>query len=46
MIQCAVFVLDATTLEVLSTKLLEKIKSFQTLMNQKGKLLAFVKVAV
>ncbi|XP_053376723.1 interferon-induced protein 44-like [Mercenaria mercenaria] len=36
MTTCAVFVLDATTLEVLSTKLIEKMKSFQTLMNQKG----------
>ncbi|XP_053376730.1 interferon-induced protein 44-like [Mercenaria mercenaria] len=36
MVTCAVFVLDATTLEVVSSKLIEKMKSFQTLMNQKG----------
>ncbi|XP_053391215.1 interferon-induced protein 44-like [Mercenaria mercenaria] len=35
-IHCAVFVLDATTLEVLSTKIIEKMKGFQNLMNQKG----------
>jgi hypothetical protein len=36
-IHCAVFVLDATTLEVLSSKIIEKMKGFQNLMNQKGK---------
>jgi hypothetical protein len=36
MITCAVFVLDATTLEVMSAKITEKMKSFQTLMNQRG----------
>ncbi|XP_060585145.1 interferon-induced protein 44-like [Ruditapes philippinarum] len=35
-IHCAVFVLDATTLEVLSSKIIEKMKGFQNLMNQKG----------
>jgi hypothetical protein len=33
---CVVFVLDSTTLEVLPAKILQKMKSFQTLMNQKG----------
>ncbi|XP_045161344.2 interferon-induced protein 44-like [Mercenaria mercenaria] len=35
-IHCAVFVLDATTLEVMSSKIIEKMKGFQDLMNQKG----------
>jgi hypothetical protein len=36
-VHCVVFVVDATTLEVLPSKILQKLKSFQTLMNQKGK---------
>lgn len=35
-IHCVVFVLDSTTLEVISPKLVEKIKRFQLLMNEKG----------
>ncbi|XP_060584187.1 interferon-induced protein 44-like [Ruditapes philippinarum] len=35
-VHCVVFVLDSTTLEVLPAKILQKMKSFQTLMNQKG----------
>ncbi|XP_045166459.2 interferon-induced protein 44-like [Mercenaria mercenaria] len=34
-VHCAVFVLDSTTLEVLSTKLVEKMKGLRGLMNQK-----------
>ncbi|XP_053388647.1 interferon-induced protein 44-like [Mercenaria mercenaria] len=34
-VHCAVFVIDATTLDVLSTKVMEKIKGFQNLMNQR-----------
>ncbi|XP_053373899.1 interferon-induced protein 44-like [Mercenaria mercenaria] len=36
MIHCVVFVLDATTLDVLSSDVLEKMKNFQTLMNERG----------
>ncbi|KAL4224202.1 Interferon induced protein 44 [Mactra antiquata] len=35
-IHCVVFVLDSTTVEVLPDKIIQKMKSFQTLMNQKG----------
>ncbi|XP_053391224.1 interferon-induced protein 44-like [Mercenaria mercenaria] len=35
-VHCVVFVLDSTTLEVTPTKIIQKMKSFQTLMNQKG----------
>ncbi|XP_060601907.1 interferon-induced protein 44-like isoform X2 [Ruditapes philippinarum] len=34
-IHCAVFVLDATTLEILTPKIIEKIKAFQRIMHQK-----------
>ncbi|XP_053379816.1 interferon-induced protein 44-like [Mercenaria mercenaria] len=34
-VHCAVFVIDATTLDVLSTKVMEKMKGFQNLMNQR-----------
>ncbi|XP_060566680.1 interferon-induced protein 44-like [Ruditapes philippinarum] len=35
-IHCAVFVLDASTLEILTSKIIEKMKAFQNIMNQKG----------
>ncbi|XP_053376735.1 interferon-induced protein 44-like [Mercenaria mercenaria] len=35
-VHCVVFVMDSTTLEVLPTKIIQKMKSFQSLMNQKG----------
>lgn len=35
-IHCTVFVLDSTTLDVLSTKIVEKMKGFRGLMNDKG----------
>jgi hypothetical protein len=35
-VHCAVFVLDSTTLDVLPAKILQKMKSFQTLMKKKG----------
>ncbi|XP_045161383.1 interferon-induced protein 44-like [Mercenaria mercenaria] len=35
-VHCVVFVMDSTTLEVTPAKIIQKIKSFQTLMNQKG----------
>ena len=35
-IHCVAFVMDATTLDVVSSKILHKIKQFQSLMNQKG----------
>ncbi|XP_053376755.1 interferon-induced protein 44-like [Mercenaria mercenaria] len=35
-VHCVVFVMDSTTLEVTPTKIIQKMKSFQTLMNQKG----------
>ncbi|XP_053399729.1 interferon-induced protein 44-like [Mercenaria mercenaria] len=35
-VHCVVFVLDSTTLEVTPTKIIQKMKSFQTFMNQKG----------
>ncbi|XP_060601919.1 interferon-induced protein 44-like [Ruditapes philippinarum] len=34
-IHCAVFVLDASTLEILTPKIIEKMKAFQRIMNQK-----------
>jgi hypothetical protein len=36
-IHCVVIVLDATTLDVVSDKVIEKIKKFQRLMNERGK---------
>ncbi|XP_060596265.1 interferon-induced protein 44-like [Ruditapes philippinarum] len=35
-VHCSVFVVDSTTLEVLSTKIVEKMKGLRGLMNQKG----------
>ncbi|XP_060559569.1 interferon-induced protein 44-like [Ruditapes philippinarum] len=35
-VHCAVFVIDSTTLEVLSTKIVEKMKGLRGVMNQKG----------
>jgi hypothetical protein len=36
-VHCAVFVIDSTTLEVLSTKIVEKMKGLRGVMNQKGR---------